>query len=185
MTAPLKARDLKPLSDDQLLLLGARVALRVAAWCPAGARATWDRAMELLLVAGGGGQVSARTVQASARTLRRQGTLGAYGTAPEVIASARGSAGSALACALEATLLPARKDRWKRVVVAGKHAGSVYARLAHGGRMALDPALAMYWSAVGADVASIAGGTSPTTLDALAALGPLWPEGTPDWAAPD
>ncbi len=184
MTVPLKARDLKPLSDDQLLLLGARIALRVAPWCPAGARATWDQAMELLLAAGRGRQVSPRTVPALARTLQKQGALGTYGTAPEVTARARGSAGNALVCALEATLLPARKDRWKRVVLAGKHAGSVYARLAHGGRMALDPALARYWSAVGADVANIAGGTSPTTLDALAALAPLWPEGTPDWALP-
>lgn len=185
----LKARDLQPLSDVQLLLLGARTALRVAPWCPAGGRASWDKGMALLLaaaggVAGGGGKASPRASAALARELQKRGTLGVYGTEPEVISTARASAGNALASALEATQLAARKDRWKRVVVAAKHAGSVFARQAHAGRVAVDVALTLYWAALRRDVFYISQGPSPSTPQELLALGPLWPEETPEWALP-
>lgn len=182
--ATLKARDLKPLSEEQLLLLGARLVLRVAAWSPAGARASWDKGLALLLSAGGGVKATPRTVAALARELQKRGTLGVYGTEPKVTSYARASAANALVCALQATQLAARKERWKEVALCAKHAGSVFARQAHAGRVPIEQALPLYWAAVRADVACIAQGSAPSTAQELLALGPLWPEGSPDWAHP-
>lgn len=180
----LTATDLKPLSDRQLLVLGARFALRVARWCPAGGEAEWGAAMADLSRACGGERLSASLVGRRKRALLKHGALGSYVGVPEPEWRSRSQAASALCCALEATQLGARPDRWRAVVQAGKHVGSVFAIQAHAGRCPLGEALTLPWAAARADLTQIVSRGSVDSLDAILQLGSLWPDGEPAWAAP-
>jgi hypothetical protein len=180
----LKARDLKPLSDAQLLVLGARFALRVAPWCPLGGEKAWDKGMADLIAACGGAALSGTLVRKHVQVISKHGALGSYSSAPEPMWRSRSQAGWALSYALQATQLSARKDRWKEVVKAGKHAASVFAVQAHAGRLPLADALSFPWAAARADVPLIVGSVMPATLVDLEAIGPLWPGGEPEWATP-
>ena len=137
-----------------------------------------------LLRACGGAALSASVVAAHDREIMKHGALGSYSTVPEATWRSRNQAASTLSCALQATQMAARKDRWKKVVESGKHAASVFAVQAHGGVMPISEALAVPWAAARADVSLIVDTPTPATLDDLRAMGPLWPGTQPVWATP-
>ncbi|MFT5585018.1 MAG: hypothetical protein ACI9VR_002606 [Cognaticolwellia sp.] len=184
VVALVRRRCLKLLSDLQLLVLGARMALRVAPWCPIGGEETWSVAMGDLARACGGALLTPTLVRKYKQQLSKHGALGSYLGVPEPMWRSRNQAACVLGCALRATQLSARKDRWREVVQAGKHAASVFAVQAHAGVFPLQEALSLPWATARADVVGIVGCPAPTSLAELADIGPLWPGAAPLWAMP-
>lgn len=180
----LTAADLRPLTDERLLLLAARMAQRIEPWCPLGAGAAWAEAVELLVAAGNGDPPPTVHVQRLGRALMDAGARGTYAGGPEHVARGRNQAGCAVAIGLEAIGLLARKDRWKRVRDMGKHAASIYAVQAHAGVLAIADATTMPWAAARADVPLLARASLPIRAASLLALAPVWPGGEPPWARP-
>lgn len=178
----LKAADLKPLDDDRLLLLAARVGWRVAPWCPPGAEAACDETLTRLVAAARGEPLDPRAAARLRRALSDHGARGAQGT--DVRGRARNQAASALAAGLDAATCATRAERWKRVVQAGKHAASIQALLAHDGLQPLEDALTLPWAAMRADVATLAAVDLPRSSEALRDLAPLWPGREPAGARP-
>ena len=177
-------RDLKPLDDAQLLVLGARFVLRATPWRPPGSDEVWHQALADLVVAGRGETVRRPRRERQARAVLQAGAMGAASGAPEPLWRACNQAASALGAALDAVDLAARKDRWKKVVSAGKHVASVFAVQAHAGALPLADALSLPWQAARADIEAIAAGPLPQSVDELRALGPLWPGDPPSWITP-
>jgi hypothetical protein len=111
----------------------------------------------------------------------------------EPVARCFSYATSTLASAIEVAALPQGPPATKVVIDATKYASSIAALLAHAGRVrgpagqdAVTVASTTAWDAIRGDIPALAVATtalhaSPSRLDDLRALSPLWPRGAPAW----
>jgi hypothetical protein len=184
----LRPSELAARSRGDLLILAARLVLRVEPWRPEEAAACWEEELAAVIAAAGGAAIA----DAAGRE-RALLDLGARAcNRLERVDAPRGRAADhalcALAAAVAATAAPPPALR-RAIIDCAKQSASIPALLAHAGRIrarggdAVDVACAAVWNAIRADVARVAGaGETLRDLPAVRAAWPLWPGRTPAWA---
>lgn len=206
-TFVLRPSELSSLDVAGLLLLSARVALRVHPWLPREAEPWADRALDSVVAAARGAPLARAKFNELHARLSASGARAA--NADAVDGRWRNYAAIAVCSALIVTQQTERKPLVRAVIDAAKFACSIAAGLAHEKRVTeappeqstlVDFVCERTWSQLRRDIALIAAvartageryaNPEARSLDAitdahaLRALAPLWDEPSPSWAAP-
>lgn len=203
----LRPSEVSSLDVAGLLLLSARVALRVQPWLPRGADLLADRALDRVVAAARGAPLARATFN---ELHARISYLGARAANVDAVDGYRNNYAALAVCnALIATQQTERKPLVKAIVDGAKYACSIAAGLAHDKRVTeaapeqstlVDFVCERTWSQIRRDIALI-GALAPTAdkrdanpgaasleaitdARALRELAPLWDDPGPSWAAP-
>lgn len=185
----LKPGELKLLSRAGLLLLGARLAMRVEAWAPPEATVEWRAGLDLLVASAfrGSGAAGVGEAESLARAISSHGVhaCNRLRESDEPLGRCMNYAGLTLATGLRASVLTEVVASKKAIIEAAKYAGFIPAILAHAGRIrgpsgrdVVDFACEETWAAIRAEVPSVAAATvaveqSEDRVDALRRSAPL------------
>lgn len=196
----IKPGEVKPLDRAGLLLLGARVALRVGPWVHGPAVPHFQAVLAGVVQAAVTGAVLDVALQAERRGLADLGAriCNRLDATDEPRGRAHNYAHQVLVAVSQGADALDRATVLKSALEAAKYAGSIAAIWGHAGRVLevlgtphdpVDYACGLTWAALRADVALIvcereALLAAPDPLAALLALAPHWPEPPPSWAAP-
>jgi len=190
----IKRSEIKQLSRERLLLLGARCAMRVEPWLPPDTETMWSRGLEHVVAS-----AFSESDPADAPTLRRRlsdrGVIACDSMrfVDKTFGECMSYTTQALARAIDATLdfgAPMKKA----IIEAAKLSASIAAVLAHAGRVdvppgvdAVDAACVAMWDAIRADIPVLAGRqadlkNAEDRVRALRDCAPFWVGRAPDWA---
>ena len=191
----IKRSEIKQLSRERLLLLGARCAMRVEPWLPPNTESMWSRGLEYVVAS-----AFSESDPVDAATLRRQlsdrGAIASnrISSVDKRLGECMNYTTQALAHAIDATTLDFGAPMKKAIIDAAKLSASIAAVLAHAGRVdvppgadAVDVACVAIWDAIRADIPVLAGGQSDfknaeDRVRALRDCAPFWVGRAPDWA---
>ena len=192
----IKLSEIKPLSRERLLLLGARCAMRVEPWLPPDTETLWSRGLEHVVAS-----AFSESDPADAATLRRRlSDRGAIAcdsmqSVDKTLGECMSYTTQALARAIDATTLDFGAPMKKAIIEAAKLSASIAAVLAHAGRVdvppgadAVDVACVAMWDAIRADIPFLAGGRSDfknaeDRVRALRDCAAFWVGRAPGWAS--
>jgi hypothetical protein len=190
----IKSGELDPLSRADLLLLGARCAMRVEPWSPRDTRALWSLGLEHV-VASAFSEAEAGAASTLRRGLSDRGAsaCNALASTDEPLGRCTNYATQTLARAIDATCLGVGAPMKKAIVETAKLSASIAGVLAHAGRIdapagadAVDVACLAMWDAIRADIRALAGASSSLESAedrslALRECAPLWVGDVPRW----